>query len=183
MGVDTGRELHVVISRYLSDASYRRRRVVYLGVHREFSELDGLMRRFNVYRCVIDALPETHATREFARRWAGQVYMNFFNETQRGMPRWDDASLTVCENRTEALDASRQAIRTGAYVLPRRSPIVETFAKHLAADAKQLEEDPDTGIQKYRYIRTGPDHLSLAFTYDCLASEVERRGFVGISIG
>jgi hypothetical protein len=103
-------------------------------------------------------------------------------EDRTDTPRWDDASFTVCENRTEALDASRQVIRNREVVLPRRCPIVETFAKHLAADAKQLEEDPETGIQKYRYTRTGPDHFSLAFTYDCLASEGERRGFVGVSI-
>jgi hypothetical protein len=183
MGVDTGRELHVVVSRPLSEWDYRRRRVVYLGVHHEFDELDHLMRRFNVYRCVIDGLPETHATREFARRWAGQVHLNFFNESQRGSPRWDHENFTVQENRTEALDASRKAIRDGEVVLPRRSPIVDLFAKHLAADAKQLEEDPDTGMQKYKYVRTGPDHFSLAFTYDCLASESERRPVIGVSIG
>jgi hypothetical protein len=49
-------------------------------------------------------------------------------------------------------------------VLPRRGPIVEEFARHLAADAKVLDEDPDTGAKKYRCIRTGEDHHSLAFT-------------------
>jgi hypothetical protein len=41
----------------------------------------------------------------------------------------------------------------------------------MAADAKRLEEDEDTGAQSYRYIRTGPDHFSLAFTYDCIAAQ------------
>ena len=27
----------------------------------------------------------------------------------------------------------------------------------------------DTGAQHYRYLRTGVNHYSLAFTYDCLA--------------
>ncbi len=30
-------------------------------------------------------------------------------------------------------------------------------------------EIPVTGAQAYRYVRTGPDHFSLAFTYDCIA--------------
>ena len=30
-------------------------------------------------------------------------------------------------------------------------------------------EDEDTGAQAYRYVRTGTDHYSLAFTYDCVA--------------
>ncbi len=34
---------------------------------------------------------------------------------------------------------------------------------------KQLVEDEDTGAQAYRYIKTGTNHYSLAFTYDCIA--------------
>jgi hypothetical protein len=49
--------------------------------------------------------------------------------------------------------------------LPRREPLVEMFAKHMAADAKVLDEDPDAGTKKSRYVRVGEDHFSLAFTY------------------
>lgn len=37
--------------------------------------------------------------------------MNFFNENQRGSPKWDATEQTVFVNRTEALDASRAAIQ------------------------------------------------------------------------
>ncbi len=77
--------------------------------------------------------------------------------------------VTVLVNRTEALDASRAAIRDKRVVLPRQDRIVEEFAQHMAADAKVLEEDEETGAKKFRYVRTGPDHFSLAFTYACLA--------------
>ena len=40
----------------------------------------------------------------------------------------------------------------------------------MAADVKQLVEDEETGAQSYRYVRTGTDHYSLAFTYDCIAA-------------
>lgn len=91
-------------------------------------------------------------------------------EHQRGSPAWDENEAIANENRTDALDLSRDVIRRRAVVLPRQLPIVEEFAKHMAADAKRLEEDPDTGAKSYRYIRTGEDHFSLAFTYDCLAA-------------
>ncbi len=148
-----------------------KRRIVYLGVHHSFEELDELMRRFNVRLCVVDALPETHATRAFAQRHGGKIFMNFFVESQRGATRWDSRQHLVQENRTEALDASRKALRDGLVVLPRQSTIVEDFAAHCASDAKQLHEDEDTGAQSYRYVRTGPDHFSLAFTYDVIAWE------------
>lgn len=35
--------------------------------------------------------------------------------------------------------------------------------------SSQLVEDEETGAKKYRYIRTGPDHFSLAFTYAWMA--------------
>jgi hypothetical protein len=34
-----------------------------------------------------------------------------------------------------------------------------------------LDEDEETGIKKYRYIRTGTNHYSLAFTYAWLATQ------------
>ncbi len=143
--------------------------MLYLDIPRIFSELDDLMEWFQVHRCVIDALPEIHATRVFAERHRGQAFLSFFNEHQRGEAKWVDQARTVQVNRTEALDASRAAIRDRNVVLPRRCPRVEEFATHMANDAKQLREDPTTGAQAYRYLRTGPDHFSLAFTYDCIA--------------
>ena len=131
------------------------------------------MVRFNVYTCVIDALPEIHATREFAWRLAGRVYMNYFNENQRGSPAWNHEDFIVQENRTEALDLSRSMVRDGKVILPRSSRLVREFALHMAADAKRLEENEDTGAKSYRYIRTGPDHFSLAFTYECVAAHDE----------
>ena len=78
-------------------------------------------------------------------------------------------------NRTEALDASRAAIQRGRVILPRRMPIVEIFAHHLTQDARILEEDPDAGMQSYKYIRTGENHFSLAFTYAWLSVSDETR--------
>jgi hypothetical protein len=127
------------------------------------------MEKFDIDRCVIDGLPETHATKEFARRHPEKVFLNYFNEHQRGSPRWNSEDMILQVNRTEALDASRAAVRDGKIVLPRQSALIEEFAKHMAADAKVLDEDEDTGIKKYRYIRTGTNHFSLAFTYAWLA--------------
>lgn len=173
MGVDTGRDLHVVILRASDDRQTHA--VIHLAVCHEFGELDALMDRFHVTRCVVDGLPETHATREFASRHPGSVFLGFFVETARGGPHWDYRLHTVQTNRTEALDMSRTAIREREVVLPRRVPIVEEFAGHLAADAKVLDEDEETGIKRYRYVRTGENHFSMAFTYALLATKSSKR--------
>src|SRR5512140_607924 len=171
MGVDTGKELHVVIIKPVRWNEQGTDEVVHLAVCHEFGELDTLMTRFNVSCCVIDGLPETHATRAFAQRHSGSVYLNFFNESQRGSANWDGTKGIVSVNRTEALDASRAAIRDKTIVLPRRGPLVDLFARHMTADAKILDEDPDTGAKKYRYVRIGDDHFSLAFTYAWMAMQ------------
>jgi hypothetical protein len=171
MGVDTGRALHAVILRPIHEGSDpQRHELVHLAVCRDFSDLDSLMERFNVEQCVIDGTPETHATHQFAERHGGQVYLCFFVETQRGKPRWDHGEHRVAVNRTDALDASRAAVREKLLVLPRREPLVETFARHMAADAKKLEEDPETGAQRFRYVKTGENHFSFAFTYAWMAA-------------
>ena len=171
MGVDTGKELHVVVSRHIHEGRQRgMRRVVYLGKRQNYSDLDDLMTRYNVGLCVIDALPEIHATREFARRHPGRVSLNYFLESQRGSYNWNHEQGIVQENRTEALDASRQAIRDRKVVLPRGGPVIQEFAEHLAADVKQLVEDEETGARSFRYVKTGTNHFSLAFTYECIAA-------------
>ncbi|MFH1892735.1 MAG: hypothetical protein ABIK83_08665 [Candidatus Zixiibacteriota bacterium] len=133
------------------------------------------MKRFQIGKCLVDGLPETHATYDVARRHPRQVFLCFFNEDQRGVPRRDTESFTVQMNRTEALDASRAAVRQKQLILPRHQPIIEEFARHMAADAKILEENEETGVQKYKYVRTGQDHFSLAFTYAWLAASDNRR--------
>ena len=50
-----------------------------------------------------------------------------------------------------------------------RFPVSAAFAEHMACDVKQLIEDQETGAKSFRYVRTGTDHYSLAFTYDCIA--------------
>jgi hypothetical protein len=95
--------------------------------------------------------------------------MNFFNENQRGSARWDRQELKVEINRTESLDASRAVVRNGSVTLPPRSKAVEEFAKHMTCDAKVLEENEETGAKKYKYVRTGENHYSLAFTYGLMA--------------
>ncbi len=128
MGVDTGKELHVVVSRWISGRQGEKREVVWIGTRQSFAELDELMGRYNIARCVIDAMPELHAAREFANRHRGRVYINFFLESQRGKYAWDHTERIVRENRTEALDASRKAVRDGKVVFPRSGRLMQEFA-------------------------------------------------------
>jgi len=172
MGVDTGRALHVVILRQPTVWYEDKLELVHLGVYRDFSDLDALMKKFDVLSCVIDGLPETHATWEFAKRYGHRAMLCFFNENQRGEAKWDYKEQAITVNRTEALDASRRAIRERIVTLPQEDPLLDEFAKHMTADAKILDEDEETGAKRYRCIKAGGEnHFSLAFTYAFMAAE------------
>ena len=170
MGVDTGKLLHVVVLRE-DEGNCNLRHLIHLGIYQDYSQLDGVIRRFNVQSCVIDAHPEIHSTRAFAGRHPGKVFRNYFNDNQRGAPVWNYDEQKVEENRTEALDASRAAVREKNLTLPAQDPLLGLFAQHMAADAKVLDEDEETGAKRYRYIKTGENHFSFAFTYAWLAAE------------
>jgi hypothetical protein len=168
MGVDQGKDLHVVIGKRHWDKAGKH---IHLGIYREWEDLDRLMKNFNVSRCVVDALPETRNARAFAERHRGKVFLNYYQEKQKGKYKWNDKDLTVACNRTEALDASHNEVMLGKIILTRRSEITEEFARHLHNVAKKLEEDEETGSKRYVYVKLGPDHFRHAFSYEAMARQ------------
>ena len=174
MGVDQGRDLHVTIAKRHTQKAAA---VIHLGVYRDWEELDSLMSRFFVVRAVVDALPEMRNARAFAQRHQGKVFLNFYNEHQKGAPRWDEKALTVSVNRTESLDASHKLIQEAEVILPRECDVVRAFAGQLHNTAKKLEEDEETGSKRYVYVRLGKDHFRHAFNYGVIAMHGLARGF------
>ena len=168
MGVDQGSDLHVVIGKR---ARQKAGKIVHLDVYKEWEELDGLMRNFHISRCVVDALPETRNARAFALRHKGKIYLNYYNDHQRGSYAWNDAEFIVQCNRTESLDSSHKEIVDQTLILPKECGIVKTFADHLHNAAKRLEEDEDTGSKRYVYVKLGADHFRHAFNYEAMARQ------------
>jgi len=168
MGVDQGKDLHVVVGKKHPDKAGK---IIHLGVYRDWEELDGLMKSFHVNRCVVDALPETRNARAFAERFKGKVYLNYYNEHQKGHYAWNDKELIVSCNRTESLDASHKEVMDQSIILPKECEVVQEFAEHLHNVAKKLEEDEDTGSKRYVYVKLGPDHFRHAFNYEAMARQ------------
>jgi len=168
MGVDQGKDLHVVIGKkHLSKAG----KIIHLEIYKDWEELDRLMRNFHVSRCVVDALPETRNARAFAERHKGKVYLNYYNEHQKGSYAWNEKELIVSCNRTESLDASHREIMEQSIILPKECEITQEFAKHLHNVAKKLEEDEETGSKRYVYVKLGPDHFRHSYNYEAMARQ------------
>ena len=178
MGVDQGKGLHVVIGK----RDYcKAGKIIHLGVYKDWEELDRLMKNFHVSRCVADALPETRNARAFAERHKGKVFLNYYNEHQKGKYKWNEQDLTVQCNRTESLDASHNEVMNGQTILPRECGIVREFATHLHNVAKKWEEDEETGSKRYVYVKLGPDHFRHSFNYEAMARQYGASSFFGDS--
>lgn len=172
MGVDQGAKLHVVIG---IKSGHEKSEVVHVGEYRDFEDLDVLMRRFNVGKCVIDGQPEGRPARAFADRNPGKVFLWYHDEgNKHDRPIWNDNTYIVTVNRTVHLDASHQEILQQRVVLPRRgSQALQEFAEHGTRLARKLEDKDRPGVPQgvavYRWIRTGADHYRQAFSYEALA--------------
>jgi hypothetical protein len=168
MGVDQGKDLHVVIGRRHWQKAGQ---IVHLGIYRDWEDLDRLMKNFHVSRCVVDALPETRNARAFAERHQGKVFLNYYQERQKGKYAWNERDMTVSCNRTESLDASHNEVMQGQVIFPRENEITREFAQHLHNVAKKLEEDEETGSKRYVYVRLGVDHFRHALNYEAMARQ------------
>lgn len=175
MGVDQGKDLHVVVGKRDGRGS----KIVLLEVLKEWDQLDNVVKLHHVSRAVVDAMPETRNAREFSRRHPGKIYLNYYQDHQRGGYKWDDREMTVACNRTESLDASHKEISDGMVALPRKTDRVEEFAKHCHNVAKRLEEDDDTGSRRYVYVKLGSDHFRHALNYEVMARQFGMDGFFG----
>lgn len=172
MGVDQGGSaqdlFHILIGKKHNSKVGQ---IVHVTIEKGWSELDGLMKRFNIHRCVIDGLPNQDDARKFAARFPGKVFLSYFSESQKGAYKWDEEKWEVSSNRTEAMDASHKEIAERRLVLPARSGMIELYAQHCHHTAKKLMVDEKTGTKRYVYIPKlgGPDHFRLAQCYESMA--------------
>jgi len=167
MGVDVGKVLHVVIGIRTGKESYQ-----VLGVYRvnSFEDLGDLARRCRVRYAVVDAMPETHAVREFSRVSPFTVYRCQYSEYMLDRPQFDgEAGLVKC-NRNEMCDKVHTVVSTrGQLLLPRRSAEIDEYVNEMTNIAKYIVENPDTGVSRPRW-RGDNDHYFHATLYFLLAA-------------
>lgn len=137
MGVDVGLKLHAVVRTRPDDDG--RTQALFIGEIASFEVLDRLMEMYRVRICVIDALPDTHKAREFAKRWGAKVYLAYYDrhegdhEWSGGWSSTDEGTVHI--NRTQALDEMFDRFKQGKAELP--------------ANARQLGGWPKNGIGEY----------------------------------
>lgn len=181
MGVDVGVVLHVVVRTRRDDQGHTR--LLFAGEIASFEALDELMEMYRVRVCVVDALPETHKAREFARRWRSKVYLAYYNRHQ-GDHEWSKeahGTQMVNADRTSALDEMVDRFKHGVAELPSNARElggvkengIGEYYRQMTAQKRLLEQDAQ-GNWVRRYVDQGkPDHYAHAEVYCLLASKTK----------
>lgn len=176
MGIDQNNGIHVVILTFRMDKPT----VLYLGIHKDWHELDYYMNAFKVQCCVVDALPEKRNARAFAERFPKRVWLNYYDDSKKGSYIWDEKKYQVNVDRTESLDESHLWISRKEIVLPKEGmDVTEKFVYHCHNIAKRRIEEKN-GDVRYVYVKLGgPDHFRHAFNYAVIASQkLSRRNII-----
>jgi hypothetical protein len=169
MGVDVGARFHYRIS----GTQAGQRRVRAMGTVTKYDDLTKLMQRYNVRRCVIDALPELHATREWAERFKGRVLRAFYpNMLALATTPFKVAeeTLTIQINRTMAMDSVYAAIADADEEWPSVIAHNSAIVAEMTAPVRVTTKDK-VGQEHAEWQHTLPDHYYHACVYDRLAHD------------
>lgn len=170
MGVDPGLRFHYRVSANDPD---RQRCVLAMGSVGSWSELDGLMERYRVRQCVVDAMPELHAAQEFAARFPGRVLRAFYptaNALKGIVSRIDEANGVIQINRTMAMDRVFDTIARCKEKWPATLTHDREVVAHMKAPVRVVTTN-DGGQEVASWVHTSPDHLFHACVYDLMAVE------------
>ncbi|ASV10713.1 terminase [Leptospira santarosai] len=143
----------------------------------------SLVRRHRPICGVIDAMPYKTLSKNIAREFPGDVYIQYFkgdtlNSSMEG--EGDKAVPKVTTNRTESLDNTTDLLREGRIELPRYKrtsdsmlPLYNLFRDHCQMLIKEPIERSN-GITEYEYKHNVPNHLGMALNSMVIAYELSK---------
>jgi len=178
MGVDIGREFHVVIGIRTARDRFEILRLTRVPcaasevtMEQAWARVHDLARAFNVKSAVVDIRPYEHSARKFREQEPYRVLLAEYTENALKDNTVDPDNVIVKSYRTGLCDTTHGLIAGKLLTLPRRCPEVKVFAEHAIALAKILEKDKKTGVAKYRYTNSSDDHYRHALGYFWLAAQ------------
>jgi hypothetical protein len=177
-GIDVGKLFNIVI-RGQRDPETGEIPQRWTGEVETEAEVVRELRRWNVSRCVIDALPETRVSRSIkAVMPPGVVWLAYYSDggavSRKPEPiQWDEADGTVTLDRTRTLDDTFADFVDGTRTLPAYARDIPDYYTHLKAQVRVVEKTA-RGDQVARYINTDPDHYAHAENYARAAEQAPR---------
>lgn len=180
MGIDQGDTLWVEIS--VTDHATGKRKIVYMEKvdYKDFEDEDpfqripDLMERYNIWVCVIDALPNKNSSRWLKNKYLkdNRVFMAYYTSTRDGDINANTKEGVVNIDRTETFKWVFNRIYSGEIGIPSGAEILELWKEHMCNLKKETVEDDTTGAVKEFFERTGADHFNHAHLYDEVAYQI-----------
>lgn len=175
MGVDQGKTFYAVIG---NDRGF-----FALETGLSWTDMDNLMRSFNVQTAVVDYLPDTEGAKEFAARWPGKVLFNFQNREQKPSTvfRFDELTGFVYTDKHPMITKILKAFIRGDIVVflsPDNPRLVGRSLKDYSSYCAQAEtlyrveeNTRDGNVRLVWNSMNGMDHWFLATCYWYAARE------------
>jgi len=177
MGVSLGISSFYVLISMLPEQAIRWqiRRAVHIGRVKTFAEVDDLMEKHEVFRCLISPQAEPHLVQEWARQdHYGSVYQVIYTNDGLSQPEWRHREKTVRVDRTYALDSAYAEIPARRWWLPAGAQEIDGGEFYAQLKAPTRVRDMTTGELRYRWTETGSlDHFRDAQVFDHLAGRHE----------
>lgn len=151
--------------------SYGQRIVRLMGTCGSWAELSQLMMRFQVARCIVDAQPELHGARAWAKRFPGRVFRATYPSSNAVSARLfvlNEKDQSVQINRTMALDGVFAAVAGMEESWPEEYCRDREVVEHMTAPVRVVAKD-DNGQEITSWQHAGPDHFMHACGYDRVA--------------
>jgi len=180
MGVDVGTKCNVVLKSWKFPASLQgiadinaiaEPSIFYAGTVDRYEDLDEIMRKFKPNFTVIDNLPDTRKSLEFARTYPGAVKLcSYASSNTREITDTQLQGDRITVDRTTWLDLTLGRYQTNKINLPKNIP--NEFKAQITNLVRIYSEHPKTGERLPQYIKKGPDHYAHAANYAEIALRV-----------
>jgi len=171
MGVDNGIVKHYVIG--------NRTGIFEIGETKDWQEIEDLRNKYKA-TMVIDALPYPNTPRKLVEKYAGKVYLHYYQMDRKGIDfvKWDERS--VKSDRTKIIDAVVAEIRAGDVTFNLTLTQLEDYIYQWTQLYRTTEETA-LGVLRplWRTIENRPDHFAHATILWRVAME-KTMGFSGI---
>ncbi len=163
-GADIGSKIHVRISQLLPGGKLR---AVFIGSVDEFDDIIELSERYRVVCGVVDAMPEQRLSRNLCARMPAW-FMCYYREVHRDLIDIPNKMITV--ERTQTLDAVKEAILTKNIMLPMNASDIPEYYNQMVASTRVYDET--LVYPKYVWKEgSKPDHFFHAEAYQLLAQK------------
>jgi hypothetical protein len=174
MGLDVAseRDLNCRISEILPNGT---RRALRIWEPKDYAEVEKAMVDFRVHVAVVDSMPERRSIgRPLQAAFPGRVFLcEYADKPKADAWRYDEKRQIVTVNRTEAIDAMMDSIRSVTNIPTK--PMPSGYVDQMKSPVRTLEEDPDDKkMPFYAYRKTGNqgDDYAHAEVYDLVAHEM-----------